>query len=71
MSRGAEGPARGHDHRQYSGSADGFVVAVIVGILAIQLVRWLIRSDNFIVFSIYTLLVSIGTFAYWFIAARG
>ena len=49
----------------------GFVVAVIVGILAIQLVRWLIRSDNFIVFSIYTLLVSIGTFAYWFIAARG
>ena len=49
----------------------GFVVAVIVGILAIQLVRWLIRSDNFIVFSIYTLLVSIGTFAYCFIAARG
>lgn len=42
----------------------GFIVAAVVGILAINLVRWLIRSDNFIVFSIYTLLVSIGTFAY-------
>lgn len=42
----------------------GFIVAAVVGVLAINLVRWLIRSDNFIVFSIYTLLVSIGTFAY-------
>ena len=42
----------------------GFIVAAVVGILAINLVRWLIRSDNFVVFSIYTLLVSIGTFAY-------
>ena len=49
----------------------GFVVAVIVGILAIQLVRWLIRSDDSAASSIYTLLVSIGTFAYCFIAARG
>ena len=42
----------------------GFAVAAIVGILAIKLVKWLIKSDNFIVFSIYTLLVSIATFAY-------
>ena len=48
----------------------GFFVATVVGILAINLVRWLIRSDNFIVFSIYTLLVSIGTFAYCIISAK-
>lgn len=48
----------------------GFVVAAIVGILAIKLVKWLIKSDNFIVFSIYTLLVSIGTFAYVIFSAR-
>lgn len=48
----------------------GFIVAAVVGILAINLVRWLIRSDNFIVFSIYTLLVSIGTFAYCIISAK-
>ncbi len=52
-------------------AAIGFVAAVIVGILAIKLVQWLIRSDNFIVFSIYTLLVGIGTLIYWFVAARG
>lgn len=51
-------------------AAIGFVVAAIVGILAIKLVQWLIRSDNFIVFSIYTLLVSIGTFVYYFAFAR-
>ena len=48
----------------------GFVVATIVGVLAIKLVKWLIKSDNFIVFSIYTLLVSIGTFAYAIFSAR-
>lgn len=48
----------------------GFIVAAVVGILAINLVRWLIRSDNFIVFSIYTLLVSIGTFVYCIISAK-
>lgn len=51
-------------------SAIGFVVAAITGILAIQLVKWLIRSDRFIVFSAYTFLVSIGTFIYWLAAAR-
>lgn len=49
-------------------AAIGFVVATIVGILAIQLVKWLIRSDNFIVFSIYTLLVSLFTFGFWIFA---
>ncbi len=43
----------------------GFVVAAVVGILAIKMVNWLIKSDNFHVFSIYTLIVSIGTFGYW------
>ena len=52
-------------------AAIGFVVAAIVGVLAIKLVQWLIRSDNFIVFSIYTFLVGIGTLIYWFVAARG
>ncbi|MBR4201011.1 MAG: undecaprenyl-diphosphate phosphatase [Oscillospiraceae bacterium] len=51
-------------------AAIGFVVAAVVGILAIKLVQWLIRSDNFIVFSIYTFLVSIGTFVYYFGFAR-
>lgn len=46
-------------------AAIGFVVAAVVGVLAINLVKWLIRSDNFIVFSIYTLLVSLVTFGYW------
>lgn len=49
-------------------AAVGFVVAAVTGVLAIQMVRWLIRSDRFIVFSIYTFLVSIGTFIYWLIA---
>lgn len=40
----------------------GFLVAAIVGVLAIKLVKWLIRSDNFHVFSIYTLIVSVVTF---------
>lgn len=51
-------------------AAIGFVTAAIVGVLAIKLVQWLIRSDNFIVFSVYTLLVSIGTFVYYFAFAR-
>ncbi len=48
----------------------GFVVAAVVGVLAIKLVKWLIKSDNFIVFSIYTLLVSVFTFGYWIFFAR-
>ena len=48
----------------------GFVVAAIVGILAIKLVQWLIRSDNFIIFSIYTIVIACVTFIYWLAAAR-
>lgn len=51
-------------------AAIGFVTAAIVGILAIKLVQWLIRSDNFIVFSVYTFLVSVGTFVYYFACSR-
>lgn len=51
-------------------AAIGFVAAAVVGVLAIKLVQWLIHSDNFIVFSAYTLLVSIGTFVYYFAFAR-
>lgn len=43
----------------------GFVVSALVGIGAIKLVKWLIKSDNFHVFSIYTFLVSIFTFGLW------
>lgn len=45
----------------------GFAVSAVVGIMAIKLVKWLIRSDNFQVFSIYTLLVSIATFVIWIV----
>ena len=37
----------------------GFIVAAIVGYLAIALVNWLIKSDKFIVFSIYTFVLGI------------
>lgn len=43
----------------------GFIVSAVVGILAIKMVKWLIKSDNFHVFSIYTLLVSLFTFGLW------
>lgn len=43
----------------------GFVVSAAVGILAIKLVKWLIKADNFHVFSIYTFLVSIFTLGVW------
>lgn len=42
----------------------GFAVAAVVGVLAIALVRVLLRSDNFIVFSVYTFLISLVTFGY-------
>lgn len=49
----------------WAAAAIGFVTAAVVGVAAIKLVKWLIKSDNFIVFSIYTLLVSLLTFGYW------
>lgn len=45
----------------------GFVTAAVVGVLAIKMVNWLIKSDNFHVFAIYTLIVSLFTFGYWII----
>ena len=49
----------------WAATAIGFVTAAVVGVAAIKLVKWLIKSDNFIVFSIYTLLVSLLTFGFW------
>ena len=49
----------------WTATAIGFVTAAVVGVAAIKLVKWLIKSDNFIVFSIYTFLVSLLTFGYW------
>lgn len=39
----------------------GFIAAAIVGLLAIKMVNMLIKSDNFKVFSIYTLIIGILT----------
>ncbi len=39
----------------------GFVVAAVVGLLAIKMVKMLIKSDNFKVFSIYTLIIGVLT----------
>lgn len=38
----------------FSNCAVGFIVAAIVGVCAIKLVDWLVKSDKFKVFSIYT-----------------
>ena len=43
----------------------GFVTAAVVGILAIKMVDWLVKSSRFHIFSVYTLLVSVFTFGYW------
>lgn len=37
----------------------GFAVSAVVGILAIKMVNWLIKSNKFIVFSIYTFILGI------------
>ncbi len=37
----------------------GFVVSAIVGLLAIKLVQWLIKSDKFKVFAIYTAILGV------------
>ena len=37
----------------------GFVVAAVVGLLAIKLVQWLMRSDRFKIFYIYTAIIGI------------
>lgn len=43
----------------------GFLVSAAVGTAAIGLVRKLIRTDSFLVFSVYTFLVSLVTAAVW------
>jgi undecaprenyl-diphosphatase len=37
----------------------GFFVSAIVGILAIKMVKWLVNSNKFVIFSIYTLILGI------------
>ena len=39
--------------------AIGFIISAVVGILAIKLVRWLIKSDKFKIFAFYTLVLGI------------
>lgn len=41
----------------------GFIIAAVVGFLAIKLVQWLVKSDKFIIFSIYTLILGIAVIA--------
>lgn len=38
----------------------GFVVSAVVGFLAIKLVKWLLESDRFMIFGVYTMII--GTF---------
>ncbi len=57
--------AKGSFEVNWLAAGIGFVTAAVVGVLAIKMVNWLIRSDNFHVFSIYTLIVSLLTFGYW------
>ncbi len=35
----------------------GFVVSAVVGFLAIKLVKWLLESDRFMIFGVYTLII--------------
>lgn len=46
--------------------AVGFVVSAIVGICAIKMVNWIVKSDKFTIFSIYTLLLGLGIIGYEF-----
>jgi len=39
--------------------AVGFIVSAIVGICAIKMVNWLVKSDKFKVFAIYTFILGI------------
>ncbi|MDR0920479.1 MAG: undecaprenyl-diphosphate phosphatase [Oscillospiraceae bacterium] len=54
----------GNEHisnAQWGSYGIGFLVALIVGLLSIKMVNWLIKSDKFKVFSIYTGLLGIVT----------
>ncbi len=37
----------------------GFIVSAVVGICAIKMVNWLVKSDKFKIFAIYTLILGI------------
>ena len=37
----------------------GFIIAAIVGFLAIELVRWLVKTDKFKIFAYYTLALGV------------
>jgi undecaprenyl-diphosphatase len=37
----------------------GFLISAIVGVLAIKLVKWLVTSDRFMIFSYYTLILGV------------
>lgn len=41
----------------------GFIIAAVVGFLAIKMVQWLIKSDKFIIFSVYTFILGIAVVA--------
>lgn len=44
--------------------AIGFAVSAIVGVCAIKMVNWIVKSDKFTIFSIYTLILGLGIIAY-------
>lgn len=44
--------------------AVGFIVSAIVGICAIKMVNWIVKSDKFTIFSIYTLILGLGIIGY-------
>ena len=39
--------------------AVGFIVSAIVGICAIKMVNWLVKSDKFKIFAVYTLILGV------------
>ena len=44
--------------------AVGFVVSAVVGVCAIKMVNWIVKSDKFTIFSIYTLILGLGIIGY-------
>ncbi len=43
--------------------AIGFVIAAVVGFLAIKLVKWLLEKDRFKIFGVYTLIIGLACIA--------
>lgn len=44
--------------------AVGFIVSAVVGVCAIKMVNWIVKSNKFTIFSIYTLLLGLGIIGY-------